>query len=167
MRIYSLSESSCEWSIVLQPLNFPQIDFLFREQEEQKQIFDIVRQKYIALTPEEWVRQHWIHFLIHARSVPQGLMAVETVLRVHGFSKRCDILVHDRKIQPVMVIECKAPQVKLDRDTAWQIALYNMKLRAPYLVISNGLQHFVCQIDYEKSKTVFLNRIPDYAELTA
>ena len=151
----------------MQSLNFPPSEFRFREQEAQKQIFDIVRQKYVALTPEEWVRQHWIHFLIHNRSVPKGLMAAETVLKVHGFSKRCDILVHNRQTQPVMLVECKAPQIKLDRDTAWQIALYNMKIRAPYLAISNGLQHFVCKIDFNTLKAVFLDHIPDYAELTA
>jgi hypothetical protein len=128
-------------------------------------IFDPIRRKRILLTPEERVRQQLIHFLIEERGCPAGLISVEKGLSVNGLSKRCDILVHGPSGDPVMLIECKASSVRLAQQTFDQVARYNIALRVPWLVISNGGDTYCARIDFENQSYAFHPDIPLYAEL--
>lgn len=128
-------------------------------------IFDPIRKKRIVLTPEEEVRQQIIHFLMHDRGVPQGLIGVEKGLQVHGLSRRFDILVHDHHGKPLMLIECKAKSVNLTQQTFDQVARYNIALRVPWLVISNGVEMYCAKINFESHNYAFVPDIPTYEEL--
>jgi len=114
------------------------------------------------LTPEEWVRQHYVSFLIEEKKYPASLIAIEKKLTVNGLTKRSDILVFNTKGEPEIIVECKSPSVKITQDTFDQIARYNLKLNANYLIITNGLQHFYCKIDFQRERYAFLPEIPDY-----
>ena len=133
-----------------------------REQGGKRQIFDFLRRKYVALTPEEWVRQHFVHFLINHKGYPQGLLANEVELKVGDKKLRCDTLLYNRALQPQMIIEYKAPHVEITQQVFNQITVYNHLLHVDFLVISNGLQHFCCRMDYEKNSWEFLKEIPNY-----
>jgi hypothetical protein len=146
----------------MKQLNFPEIGAKFKKDQGNILIFDIIRKKYLKLTPEEWVRQHAVHFLIHQRHYPKGLIALESGLKFNNLQKRSDILVYDRKGQPFMLIECKAPEVKITQKVFEQAFVYNNILKAPYLVVTNGLQHFCCHIDSQSGKSVFLKEMPAY-----
>ena len=128
-------------------------------------MFDILRRRYVALTPEEWVRQHFVHFLIDHKGYPKGLLANEVELRVGEKRLRCDTLLYDRDLQPRMIIEYKAPDIALTQRVFDQITTYNLLLHVDYLVISNGQQHHCCRMDYEKRSYEFLPDIPDYNSL--
>lgn len=130
-------------------------------------IFDEVRKKYVALTPEEWVRQHFIMYLINQKQVPAGLIILEKKLIMNKMSRRPDILIHNRQGEAVMIVECKAPEVNITQDTFDQVARYNSVLSVQYLVVTNGLQHFCCQMDYKGNTYRFLEDIPEYNEMTA
>jgi len=132
---------------------------------ETRFIFDPIRQKRIVLTPEEEVRQQLIQYLIHERAYPKGLIGVEKGLLVYGRPRRFDILVHNTHGQPLMLIECKAKSVNLSQQTFDQVARYNIALRVPWLVISNGVEMYCAQIDFESSDYKFVPDIPQYAEL--
>lgn len=140
-------------------LNFPECFFKIREDVSGKQIFDIVRKKYVALTPEEWVRQHAIHFLITEKKYSQGLMQVETTVKYNRMNIRCDILVYNQELKPFMLVECKAPEIKITQATFDQIARYNMPLRVKYLMVTNGITHYYCVMDYEKKLYTFVQDI--------
>ena len=141
-------------------LNLPGYPLQIREQGQSKQIFDAIRKKYVALTPEEWVRQHFIHYLISEKKYPIALIAVEASFEFNGLSKRCDILVYDRNFKPWLIVECKAPKVTLDQKVFDQIARYNLKWNVGIFILTNGLQHFCCKMDHEKGEYIFLNEIP-------
>lgn len=143
-------------------LNLPQYKFKFKNSENKTLIFDKIRKKYIMLTPEEWVRQHYVSFLIEEKKYPASLIAIEKKLTVNGLTKRSDILVFNTKGEPEIIVECKSPSVKITQDTFDQIARYNLKLNANYLIITNGLQHFYCKIDFQRERYAFLPEIPDY-----
>ena len=128
-------------------------------------VFDILRRKYVALTPEEWVRQHFVHFLIDVKHYPQNLLANEVELSLGGKKMRCDSVLYDLGLHPRMIIEYKAPTVKISARTFEQIATYNMLLRVDYLIVSNGLAHYCCRMDYEQHNYQFLSDIPDYQEI--
>lgn len=132
---------------------------------EKTYIFDPIRRRRILLTPEEYVRQQILHFLIDKRGFPAGLISVEKGLAVNGLHKRCDILVHDTSGQPAMLIECKAKSVSLNQQTFDQVARYNIALRVPWLVISNGNDTFCARVDFEKHDYAFFPDIPHYAAL--
>ena len=119
-------------------LNFPVFSFTVRENGQSKQIFDFVRRRYVPLTPEEWVRQHLMRFMAEQYRYPASLMAVEKLVKVNGLSQRADVVVHDRSGKPWMIAECKAPSVALSQDTFYQAARYNLQLRVPFFVLSNG-----------------------------
>lgn len=123
-------------------LSLPSIDCKITEIEGKYQIFDIIRKKYIVLTPEEWVRQHIVHLLIYQLGFSKSLIKVEGGLSYHGMAKRSDIVVFDQQAKPYFLIECKAPEVKLDKKTISQASIYNKSLKAPFLAISNGLKTF-------------------------
>jgi hypothetical protein len=147
-------------------LNLPSYDFKTRMTESGKtEIFDSVRKKYLVLTPEEWVRQNFIQFLIHEKSYPPSLILIEKGLNVHQLKRRFDAVVYTNGGQPAMLLEFKAPGVKVNQQVFQQIANYNLQLRVKYLLVSNGLKHYCCEMDYVKQSFVFLSDIPDFSEL--
>ena len=146
----------------MQQLNLPQYKFKLKSNENKTLIFDKVRKKYFVLTPEEWVRQHYISFLIEEKKYPVSLIAIEKQLTINGLKKRSDILIFNTDGKPEIIVECKAPSVKITQETFDQIARYNLTLKANYLVVTNGLQHIFCKIDTLKESYIFLPEIPDY-----
>jgi hypothetical protein len=150
----------------MQTLNLPGADLRIRTKGEKQEIFDDVRKKFVALTPEEWVRQHFIHYLAGQRNVPRSLIGVEVSLRYHRLAKRCDIVVYGTHGEPRLIVECKAPEVMVTQAVFDQVAMYNMSLKVPFLAVTNGLVHFACYIDHQSGKISFLKEIPEYAELS-
>jgi len=146
-------------------LNLPQYEIKIGEKDGKHRIFDFLRRKYVALTPEEWVRQHFVHYLTDYKGYPKGLLGNEIELSIGEKKLRCDTLLYNKESQPQMIIEYKAPTIKLQQKTFDQISVYNLLLHVDYLIISNGLQHYCCKMDYEHQKYVFLERIPNYEEL--
>jgi len=144
-------------------LNLPKYSFRIKNKENKLYIFDMIRKKNIILTPEEWVRQNFIQFLIKEKKYPKSLIAVEKQLRVNNVVKRTDILIFDKTGVPYIIVECKSSNIPITQDTFDQIARYNLKLNATYLIVTNGLQHFYCKMDHQKKKYVFLKEIPDYS----
>lgn len=131
----------------------------------KRNIFDPLRRKYVALTPEEWVRQHFINFLISCKGYPGSLLANEIAITLNGTSKRCDSILFDRQGQPQMIVEYKAPTVKITSKVFDQIARYNIVLKVKFLIVTNGIDHYCCKVDYQNNRCVFLQDIPDYEEL--
>ncbi len=146
-------------------LNLPPFEIKLRGTKAQPQIFDILRKKYIALTPEEWVRQHFVHFLVEHKGYPAALIANEIQLKVGEKTLRADSVLYSRDLKPRMIIEYKAPHIPITQKVFDQISIYNMLLHVDYLVVSNGLQHYICKMDYNDKKYLFLEDIPDYEEL--
>lgn len=146
-------------------LNLPSFPLKLRSDGEQRQVFDIIRKKYVRLTPEEWVRQHFIWYLIQERNYPASLCIIEGKLIFNGLTRRSDILVCRNDGSPAMVIECKAPSVKLSQDVMDQVVRYNWILKAKFIVLTNGLRHLVCTIDYKNEKYEFLKEIPPVEDL--
>jgi type I site-specific restriction endonuclease len=143
-------------------LNFPDFKFRIEKKEGKPTIFDEIRKKFLILSPEEWVRQNLIKFLIQEKNVPAGLIVIEKGLKVNQLNKRTDIVIYKRDGKAGMIVECKAPSVKISQATFEQIARYNMSLRVPLLVVSNGLEHYCCKIDFEKEQYSFLKDIPTF-----
>ena len=146
----------------LPQLNLPIAALKTKLVEGTTQVFDQVRKKYLVLTPEEWVRQYFIHYLNQEKNYPLGLMGVEQMVKYNGMQTRADIVLYTLKGKPNMIVECKAPNVKITQDAFNQIAKYNFKLKVKYLVLTNGIQHFCCQMDYEMNEIKFLEEIPTY-----
>ena len=146
-------------------LNLPSFEIKLSGTPEKPKIFDILRRKYVALTPEEWVRQHFVHYLIEHKGYPQVLLANEVELRVGDKRLRCDSVLYNKVLQPRMIIEYKAPEVALTQRVFEQISVYNMLLHVDYLVVSNGLQHYCCKMDYDNQKCLFLENIPMYQNI--
>lgn len=146
-------------------LNLPDFQVKIAVTDGKKMVFDPLRRKYVALTPEEWVRQHFVHFLIQHKGYPSGLLANEVQLTLNGTRKRCDTVLYDRTRTPRMIIEYKAPTVPITRQVFDQITRYNIVLKVDYLIVSNGLEHYCCKVDYERFCCNFLKEIPDYAML--
>ena len=147
-------------------LNLPEYEISVVERDGKRMIFDFLRRKYVALTPEEWVRQHFTHFLVSQKGYPKTLLANEAQLQIGDKHLRCDTVLYNKEMQPLMIVEYKAPQIQLQQKTFDQIAAYNLLLHADFLVVSNGLQHYCCQMVYEQRTYRFLTEIPDYATLT-
>lgn len=143
-------------------LNLPKYDFKLKRIEGSEYIFDEVRKKYIKLTPEEWVRQHLVHYLNVYKKYPVSLMSIEHALVYNGMKKRADIVCFDTSGKPIVIVECKAPSVKISQKVFEQIARYNFDLKVPYLMVSNGLEHYCCQMNYDKASFDFLKEIPEY-----
>lgn len=129
-------------------------------------IFDPLRQKYISLTPEEWIRQHFINYLLSEKQYPKELMGNEIALVLNGTSRRCDTIIYNKYLEPLMIIEYKAAQVNITQAVFDQIVRYNMALQVKYLTVSNGIKHYCCKIDYSNNSYQFINEIPNYSELT-
>jgi hypothetical protein len=146
----------------MQKLNLPEYSFKIQTGKGKDQIFDPIRKKYVVLTPEEWVRQNFIRYLIHDKKYPSSLMAIEKQLLVNNQPRRYDLVIYNRKGHPNIIVEFKAPSVKIAQDTFDQAVRYNMALKVKYIVVSNGMQHFACEIDYEKNSYSFLKAIPGF-----
>lgn len=146
-------------------LNLPTFDIKLRGTKEHPMIFDILRKKFIALTPEEWVRQHFIHFLVEHKGYPTGLLANEVQLKVGDKQLRADSVLYSRELKPRMIIEYKAPHIPITQKVFDQITIYNMLLHVDYLIVSNGMQHYICHMDYDGKKYLFLEDIPLYEDL--
>ena len=146
-------------------LNLPKYGIKIKNVDGNKAIFDILRRKFVRLTPEEWVRQHFIHYLIDHKGYPQALMANEIQLSVGNKKLRCDSVIYDRSLKPRMIVEYKAPTVNITQKVFDQITVYNMLLHVDYLVVSNGIRHYCCRMDYDNQKYLFLEDIPDYQNI--
>ena len=146
-------------------LNLPSATFKISERDGRKYIFDILRRKYVALTPEEWVRQHFVHYLIHHLGYPSGLLANEVAINLNGCSRRCDTVLYDSSLSPRMIVEYKASDIPLTREVFNQILRYNIVLRVDYLIVSNGINHYCCRVDYHSGSCTFLTSVPHYFEL--
>ena len=141
-------------------LNLPKVALKTKSVKGTIQVFGQVRKKYFVLTPEEWVRQHFIYYLNKEKNYPMGLMAVEKMIKYNSMQTRADIVLYSREGRPNMIVECKAPEVKITQDTFNQIAKYNFQLKVDFLVVTNGIKHYCCQMDYEKNEITFLDDIP-------
>lgn len=150
---------------MIKDLNLPNYSFRIKEEDKKTKIFDEIRRSFFVLTPEEWVRQNLIQFLIQEKQFPKALIAVEKGLKLHGMQKRMDILVYDRKGQPLLMAECKAPEVSIDQSVFEQIGRYNIRMKLPYLLVSNGLDHYCAKVDFDKANIAFLEDIPSYHDL--
>ena len=146
----------------MQRLNLPEYSLKIKNENGKTLVFDVIRKKFVVLTPEEWVRQHFIQFLVQEKNYPPALMAVEKQLTVNSLLRRFDLLVHNRKGEPFLIAEFKAPCVNIAQETFDQAVRYNIALKVRYIVISNGMQHFACEIDYEKNSFTFLKEIPEF-----
>ncbi|SET21802.1 type I restriction enzyme HsdR N-terminal domain-containing protein [Prevotella sp. kh1p2] len=143
-------------------LNLPSYQIKLSGTKERPTIFDILRRKYVALTPEEWVRQHFVHFLVEHKGYPASLLANEVKLKVGDKDLRADSVLYSSQLKPRMIVEYKAPHIPITQKVFDQITVYNLLLHVDYLVISNGLEHYCCKMDYENQKYLFLEDIPDY-----
>ena len=143
-------------------LNLPAYDVRLRGTREKPEIFDFLRRRFVALTPEEWVRQHFTHFLVEHKGYPQALLGNEIELKTGGKRLRCDSILYNKDMSPRMILEYKAPSVALTQKVFNQISTYNFLLHVDYLIVSNGLQHYCCRMDYERCEYDFLPEIPDY-----
>ena len=146
-------------------LNLPPFDVKMQQRNGKNFIFDPLRRKYISLTPEEWVRQHFIHFLTNYKGYPKGLLANEIQLNLNGTKKRCDTVLFNKDLNARMIIEYKAPNIEITQAVFDQITRYNMVLKVEYLIVSNGIHHYCCHIDYSTMHYTFLPDIPTYSEL--
>lgn len=144
----------------MQNLNFPNYSFRFKSTENIHYIFDIIRKKYIVLTPEEWVRQHIVHYLIENKKFRQSYINVEKAFKINGITKRYDVVVYNPDGTIHLLVECKRPNVPITQSVFDQIARYNLQLNAKFLLVTNGLQHIYCKLDFEKQQYQFLVDIP-------
>ncbi|SEQ38283.1 Type I restriction enzyme R protein N terminus (HSDR_N) [Hyunsoonleella jejuensis] len=143
-------------------LNFPTYRFRFKSSENKVLIFDIIRKKFVVLQPEEWVRQNCIHYLLEDKGFPKSLINVEKELKINDLRKRYDIVVFKPDGDIYLIVECKAPQIDINQTVFDQIARYNLTLKADYLMVTNGLNHYYCQMNFEKELYQFLRDIPAY-----
>jgi len=146
-------------------LNFPEYEFIIRREGNRLIIFDPVRKKYVTLTPEEWVRQHVINYLVNDKGFPVSLISAEGNIRLYKTSKRYDVVAFDRNGNPLLIVECKSPDIKLDQNVVDQVIRYNLTLRVNYLIITNGMRHFCLKRDTQKDFYIPLDEIPSYNEL--
>ena len=149
----------------MQQLNLPQYPIKLKEEKGTKYIFDPIRKKYLVLLPEEWVRQNFIQYLINEKSFPSTLIAIEKGLKLNELQKRADIVIYDNKGQPIVLIECKAPKVKINQEVFEQVARYNIVFKVPYLVVTNGIEHYCAKVNFELNSFEFLKELPSYKEL--
>ncbi len=144
----------------MQKLNFPEYSFRFKNSENKVLIFDEIRKKFVVLTPEEWVRQHVVKFLLEEKKYPKSYINVEKNIKINGLTKRYDIVIFNPDGSIFLLVECKAPEVSITQNVFDQIARYNLKLNAQYLMVTNGLNNYFCQMDFENEKYIFLKELP-------
>lgn len=150
---------------MIQPLNLPKAPLKLSRKDEVVFVWCEIRKKKLQLTPEEWVRQHVIHFLIQEKNVPLGVIASEQSIQVYGLLKRCDLVVYNQSGKPIVLVECKAPDVKLTEKVVYQIAQYNSKLNVDYLLITNGIEHYYCYINRQTNAIEYLENLPNWNEI--
>jgi hypothetical protein len=150
----------------MQTLNLPTYSFTIKSEGNRQYIFDRIRKKYVVLTPEEWVRQHFVQYLINEKSYPSALISIEQYFTYHKLSRRTDVIIHNRKGSPVMLVECKAPDVRISQKVFDQIALYNLQFGVSYLAVTNGMNHFCCLLDTDRRKFTYLKDIPGYDQIS-
>ena len=143
-------------------LNLPSFEAKIRKKGHEAQIFDPLRRKYLVLTPEEWVRQHFVNWLIAEKKYPASLIANEAGIKLNSLTRRCDTVVYNRQLEPVMIVEYKEPRVPITQEVFDQVVRYNSVLKVPYIVVSNGLKHYCCLMDYEKMSYDYLTEIPEW-----
>lgn len=146
-------------------LNLPTFDIKVSGTRQQPRILDVLRRRYVALTPEEWVRQHFVHYLIEHKHYPAALLANEVRLTIGDKSVRADSVLYDARLHARMIVEYKAPHIPITQKVFDQISVYNLLLHVDYLVVSNGMQTYICKMDYAHQKYLFLKDIPDYADI--
>ena len=149
----------------MQKLNLPEYSFRIKTVVGKSLIFDSLRKKVVRLTPEEWVRQNFVQFLLNEKMYSLALMTVEALVKVNNNPQRADLVVFDRQGNPTMVVEFKAPEVKISQQTFDQIVRYNMQLKVKFLIVSNGMDHFCCSINYSDNSYAYLPEIPDFSSL--
>ena len=149
----------------MQSLNLPPYKAKVSKKNGKMYIYDPLRRKDVALTPEEWVRQHFVNFLVTVKSYPLERIANEVCIDVNSTSKRCDTVIYDNYLSPLVIVEYKAPEVAITGDVFEQISRYNSTLRVPYLIVSNGLTHYCCYMDYQAMKCNFISDIPAYHDI--
>lgn len=149
----------------MQKLNFPQFEYRFKSTENKVSIFDVIRKKFIVLQPEEWVRQHCVHYLINEKKYPKSLINVEKELNINGLKKRYDIVIFNSNGSILLIVECKSYDITINQDTFDQIARYNLALNAEFLMVTNGINHYYCQMDTEAKRYQFLKDIPNYKKV--
>lgn len=145
-------------------LNLPEFEYRLKRADGKVWIFDGIRKKFIVLTPEEWVRQHFVHYLLTTRKYPRSLIKVEGGLQYNQLQKRTDIVVFNRQGAPWMVVECKSPSLKVSEATLAQASLYNSTLRAPYITVTNGLSHLCAHIDWQERRSTLIDDMPSFPE---
>ena len=146
----------------MQKLNFPTYSFRFKNSENKISIFDEIRKKFVILQPEEWVRQHCVHYLMTEKKYPKSLINVEKELIINDLKKRYDIVVFNPDGSIHLIVECKSAKVNINQDTFDQIARYNLSVNATFLMVTNGINHYYCQMDFENEAYSFLKDIPNY-----
>jgi hypothetical protein len=144
-------------------LNLPICELKLRKNGQKTEVFDIIRKKYLILTDEEWVRQHFVHFLINHLNYPKSLISLESGLKYNRLQKRTDIIVFGRDGKPHMLVECKSPIVKLSQEVFYQAGCYNTVIKAEYMVATNGLVHYCCSIDHLSKSVKFLDQLPVFS----
>jgi type I site-specific restriction-modification system R (restriction) subunit len=149
----------------MQPLNLPAFEYKIQSSKTGHKIFDVVRRKYVQLTSEEWVRQHFLHYLVSHLAYPQTLVRLEQKMQYNRLQHRPDIVVYNRLARPLMLVECKAPHISINHEAWRQIARYNAHFNAQLLVITNGVEHFCWQLDYEQGHHMLLPTIPHFDTL--
>ena len=149
----------------MRELNFPAYPLKIKLVAGKKQVFDPIRKKFLILTPEEWVRQHLIQFLIKDNGYPASLLAIESMVKYNSMNRRSDLVAYNRKGKPVLLAECKAPSVKINQEAFDQVARYNVTLGVKYLIVTNGLVHYACYIDHTHKKVEFLDSLPSYEDI--
>ena len=149
----------------MEALNIQKTDLKIVTREGKQLVFDVLRRKYVSLTPEEWVRQQFVHFLVNGKGYPAACIGNEVSIRLGSTRKRCDTVVYGRHAEPLMIVEYKAPGVEITQQVFEQISRYNIRLRVQWLVVSNGLQHYCCHIDYSSGTYRFVEDIPPYSDI--
>lgn len=146
-------------------LNLPTYEAKIRKNSNGLEIFDPLRRKYIALTPEEWVRQHFVNYLINYKNYPASLMANEAGIKLNSLTRRCDTVVYNNQLVPLMIVEYKESKVQITQNVFDQVVRYNTVLKVPYIVVSNGILHYCCRMNYEDQSFEYLTDIPEYQNL--
>ncbi len=149
----------------MQGLNLPTYSLKIKSENGLGYVFDQFRKKYVRLTPEEWVRQNFAHYLVNEKNYSSSRFVIEKSLKVNNMFKRCDILVYNDQGNPIMMIECKSPDIRIGQETFEQVSVYNITFKVKYLIITNGLVHYCCQVDFTTNKVSFINEIPDYSSI--
>jgi hypothetical protein len=147
------------------PLNLPDYTNEIRMNFINKTIWDVVRKKHLVFTPEEWVRQNFLQFMINELGYSKNLLAVEMGITLNALKRRCDIVAYNKSMQPRVIVECKAPHIKINQTTFDQIAIYNLQLNVEYLIVTNGLNHYCCRVDVENNTYSFLEHLPKYGDV--